>query len=82
MVRVAIHQIVLHLQHEQDTFNLFETSRPALQSTQPIVPLLHTPSSCANKEKKKTIINAASLLSAPSALDSWQSYAIRLMITP
>ena len=42
MVRVAIRQVVLHLQQEQDFFNLFETSRSALQSTQPIVPLLHT----------------------------------------
>jgi len=36
MVRVVIRQIVLYLRQEQDTFNLFETSRPALQSTQPV----------------------------------------------
>jgi hypothetical protein len=51
MVRAAIHQIVLHLQQEQHTFNLFETSRPALQSTRAIVPLLHTLSSCAKTKK-------------------------------
>jgi hypothetical protein len=50
MVRVVIPQIVLHLQQEQHTFKLFDTSRPAVQSTQPIVRLLHTLSSCANKK--------------------------------